>query len=195
MAKSGAKLLTISRDINPCSLVSEFLEVKKAQGVTAFTIRSSKSALNNFFAEYKGSITDGKKLKHAVCLFLADKTNEYYNKPLQALRQFFEYCIGENVLRTNPCDGLRYKKHTNRIVEHSEETIKAMLQLSDRSTFAGLRDYVFIMVMLDTGIRPNELLQIRISPQDNIVSNDDLFIPTCVICALAGKSLRDYRYS
>lgn len=51
MAKSGAKLLTIQRDINPYSLGAQFLELKKLQGVTQFTIRSCKSALHNFFAE------------------------------------------------------------------------------------------------------------------------------------------------
>ena len=166
MAKPGAKLITIQKDINPFSLVADFLLFKKAQGITNFTIRSYRSALRTFFAEYKGNITNSKKLKQAVYIFLSDKTNEYYNKLLQALRQFFDYCIGEGVLKLNPCYGLKYKQHSVRIVEHSESVIKALLDLPDKGTFAGLRDYTFMLTILDTGIRPNELLQIKIKDMD-----------------------------
>lgn len=166
MGKKGLQLHSIQADINPFSLMAEFIEYKRSYGVTEFTIRSIRSALNNFFAEYKGSIKDYKKLRRGVMLFLTDKSNEYYNKLLQALRQFFDYCIGERLLECNPCDGFKYKRHTNRIVEHSEEVIKALLSIPDRGTFAGLRDYVFMLVILDNGIRPNELLQILIEDID-----------------------------
>lgn len=72
----------------------------------------------------------------------------------------------EGVLKTNPCEGLRYKSHTSRIVQHDEVTIKAFLKLPDRTTFAGLRDYTIILTMLDTGIRPSELLQVKMNDID-----------------------------
>lgn len=37
-----------------------------------------------------------------------------------------------------------------------EETLAKLLQVHDKSTFAGLRDYTFIVLTLDTGIMPNE---------------------------------------
>jgi site-specific recombinase XerD len=166
MAKRGPKLLACQKDTNPYSVVSDFLDLKKSQGVTSFTIRSCRSALHTFLAQYKGNISDGKKLSLAVGIFLAGKSNEYYNKLLQALRQFFDYCISEGILKVNPCDGMRYKRHTTRIVEHSQDAIRALLDIPDKGTFAGLRDYVFILVMLDTGIRPNELLQVRLTDID-----------------------------
>jgi site-specific recombinase XerD len=175
LAKKGPKLLTAQKDVNPFSLAEDFLIMRRAQGITQFTISSHRSALRNFLADYKGNIKDVRKLRQAVYVFLADKPKSgYYNKLLQALRQFFEYCIGEGILHKNPCDGLKYKRESPRIVEHSEKTIKALLGIPDTSTFSGLRDYLLILTILDTGIRPNELLQIRIGDVDFM--NRQLFV-------------------
>ena len=167
LAKKGAKLLGIQQDINPFSLMEDYLIIKQSE-VTHFTISSHRSALRNFLAEYKGNIKDVKKLKQGVTLFLIDKNSSYYNKLLQALRQFFDYCIGEGVLKENPCIGLKFKHSNVRIVEHSVEVIKALIDSPDKSTFAGLRDYTFILTMLDNGIRPNELLQLQLLDIDFI---------------------------
>jgi|GEM_PF-2742573 len=118
MANKDPKLLTAQRDINPFSLMEEFIIMRQTQGGTKFTLSSIQSGLRNFLAEYKGNIKGVKKLKQAVHLFLADKKNGYYNKLLQALRQFFEYCIGEDILKENPCDGLKHKREGARIVQH-----------------------------------------------------------------------------
>jgi site-specific recombinase XerD len=166
LAKKGAKLIGIQRDINPFSLMEEFLLIRQAEGITKFTVTSYRSALRNFLAVYRGSIKDGNKLRQAVNIFLADKKSGYYNKLLQALRQFFQYLIGEGILKTNPCDNLRYKREGSRIIQYDEKVIKALLSMPDTSTFAGLRDYVFMLVMLDVGIRPNELLQITLRDID-----------------------------
>lgn len=159
-------MIEVGKDLNPFSLMEEFLLLKKAQGVTDFTISSFRSALRNFLAGYKGNIRDSRKLKQAAYLFLADKKSGYYNKLLQAIRQFFEYCIGEGIIKENPCEGLKYKRGGARIVQHDEKTIRALLEIPDQSTFSGLRDYTIMLVMLDTGIRPNELLQIKLEDID-----------------------------
>jgi site-specific recombinase XerD len=170
MAKTGSKLITIQPDLNPFSLVSDFICLRKSQGLTLYTIASFKSSLSNFFMEYRGSIKDGKKLKQYVAIFLADKKAGYHNKLLQALRQFFDFCIGEGILKENPCHGIRFKRYSVRIVDHDEKTIRALLAIPDKKTFAGLRDYTIILTILDTGIRPNELLQIGIKDIDFINS-------------------------
>ncbi|KYZ75788.1 hypothetical protein AXX12_11345 [Anaerosporomusa subterranea] len=168
MAKKGSKLIGIEQDLNPFSLIIDFLNARKAQGITSFTLSSLRSALTQFFTAYKGNIRNDQKLNQAVTIFLSDKKAGYYNKLLQALRQFFDYCICEQILKRNPCEGIRFKRETARIVQHDQSVIRALLTLPDQSTFAGLRDYAFILTMLDTGIRPNELLQICIRDVDLI---------------------------
>ncbi|SDF06501.1 Tyrosine recombinase XerC [Sporomusa acidovorans DSM 3132] len=176
--KKGTVVKNIQSDINPFSLALEFTYYKEAQQVTSMTITSFKHTLNHFFAEYKGNIQDAKKLQRAVLMFLGGKSNEYYNKQLQALRQFFEYCIGEGVIQENPCNGLKYKRHSVRMVEHSQETIEDLLSIPDKSLFVGLRDYTAMLVMLDNGIRPNELLQITIDDID--FSNSQIIVREAV---------------
>lgn len=166
LAKKGAKQVAIAQDINPFSLLEEFIIMRKAQGISNYTATSYRSALRNFFAEYKGSIKDSKKLKQAVYLYLSDKSSGYYNKLLQALRQYFEYCIGEGILTENPCNMLKYKRSGARIIQHDDNTIKVFLSIPEKGTYSGLRDYTLILTMLDTGIRPNEIVQIKIEDID-----------------------------
>ena len=162
MAKKGSKLISITQDMNSFSIAEEFLQYKKAEGVTNYTLTSFRSAYRQFLTDYKGNLREETKLKKAVLIFLADKKAGYYNKLLQALRQFFAYCVLEGVCKSDPTEGMKYRREGSRIVDHSDKLIKSLLSLPDCSTFAGLRNYTFMLTMLDTGIRPNELLQIRI---------------------------------
>lgn len=166
MAKTGPKLIGIQQDINPFSLMEDYLIKKRGQGVTQFTVTSHRSALRNFFAEYKGNIKDVRKLKQASYLFLSDMKAGYYNKVLQALRQFFEFLIAEGIIKENPCSDMRYKRSNVRIVHHEEAVLKAFLELPDRTSFAGQRDYAIALTILDNGIRPNELLQVTVKDID-----------------------------
>ena len=163
MSKKGSKLISITQDLNPFSIVEDFLQYKKAEGVTNYTITSFRSAYRQFLTDYKGNLREETKLKKAVMIFLTDKKAGYYNKLLQALRQFFAYCVVEGICKSDPTEGMKYRRESSRIVDHSEKTIKALLSLPDCSTFSGLRNYTFMLIMLDTGIRPNELLQIRMN--------------------------------
>jgi len=170
LAKSGSILISIQRDINPFSLIMEFINYRRKQGISQYTVTSFRSGLTNFFTEYRGSIRDSKKLRQHVLLFLGDKKASYHNKLLQALRQFFDYCIGESLLTENPTAGIKFKRGAIRIVEHDEKTIKALLNVINRTTFSGYRDYIIVLLFIDTGIRPNELLQLRI-PDIDFVNN------------------------
>ena len=163
MAKKGSKLIGIAQDINPFSVAEDFLRFKKAEGVTNYTLTSFRSAYRQFFADYKGTLREEVKLRRAVILFLADKKAGYYNKLLQALRQLFNYCMLDKLCKEDPTEGIRYKRESSRIVDHSDKAIKTLLSLPDCSTFAGLRNYTFMLTMLDTGIRPNELVQIKMT--------------------------------
>lgn len=93
--------------------------------------------------------------------FLRDKIASYYNKQLQAFRQFFDYLIGCEVIEDNPCKGIKYKPEPFRIIDHDPKTIQNLLKRPNKTTFSGLRDYAYMLLALDTGIRPYEALQLR----------------------------------
>ena len=148
----------VSREI----IVTDFLERKRLSGITATALDDLRGVLRRFFQFYKGDLTDEIRLRTAVLEYLLGKKAEYYNKIKCTLSQFFSLCVEEGVLKNNPCKGLQYKRTSSRIVEHGERTIQELLKLPDKSTFVGLRDYTYILFLMDTGCRPSEALQIRL---------------------------------
>ncbi|AIF51161.1 site-specific integrase [Pelosinus sp. UFO1] len=64
-------------------------------------------------------------------------------------------------MKTNPAIKLKYRRPTIQVVDHSEKNIRDFMNAIETDTFAGLRDFAFVNMMLDCGIRPNEALQIK----------------------------------
>ena len=146
----------------PVELIDDYLEGKRLAGVTQFTLDNQKSTLNRFFRDCAG--VDGQKQwEKAVCSYLLNKRNSYFNKELDTLRQFWDYCVEEQVISKNPCQGIHFRPHASRIVDHSQGTVRKLLKMPDRTTFAGLRDYTLMLLILDTGIRPQEALRLKVT--------------------------------
>jgi site-specific recombinase XerD len=151
-------------------LADDFLEKKRLTGITLQAVTDMEGVLRRFFQYYDGELTDETRLKKAILEYLVNKRADHYNKTMQVLRQYFSHCIEEGVINDNPCKGLKFKPQASRIVEHDEQTIKALLNLPDKRTFVGLRDATYFMLLVDTGIRPHEALRLRIGDwQDNYI--------------------------
>lgn len=147
------------------SSVEEFLVWKQLQGVSKYAIIDHKQAWSLFLRRYPDlDVGDVAAVRRAILGFLQNRNAAYYNKILQALRQFFDYLIDECDMKfVNPCKGLKYKPTPRRIVDHDAETIKSFLKVPDKSSFVGYRDYVFMILMIDTGIRPHEAIQLQVA--------------------------------
>lgn len=153
-------------------LASDFVETKKLQGLGRFGISAIEYTVGKFIEFCGGKLLEGAELRRKVLLFLNDKNkgNAYYNKQLSILGQFFNHCIQLGEMGKNPCKGFKYRPEARRLVDHSEETIKKLLKLPNQKTFPGLRDYVLMLTILDTGIRPYEAQQLRINDiQENTI--------------------------
>lgn len=143
-------------------VVEEFLSHCRVQGLGQDSLRSHGYTLQHFFEDYEGDLRDTGGIKKAVGRMLQGKQDAYYNKQLNGLRGFFDYCVQEGLMETNPAAQFKYRRPTVQVVEHSEESVKALLRIIDKGTFAGLRDYAFVTLILDTGIRPSEALQLTV---------------------------------
>ncbi len=166
MSKKGEDgiLMKVKRTVDFELLAEEYILIREAE-VSKYTVNSIRRTLNHFLTSFDDAVTE-KSLKLKALQFLSGKNNEHYNKQLQALRGFLQYCVSEGYLEANPCAAIKYKPHTNRIVQHGEEVIRKLLDAPDRNTWAGLRDYTAMILTLDTGIRPNELVQVCIADFD-----------------------------
>ncbi|WP_346356284.1 site-specific integrase [Azotosporobacter soli] len=162
--KNEDVLFKVKQEFDFALLAEEFILMREAE-VSKFTVGSIRNTLKQFLAFCDGTVAE-KGLKLKVLQFLAGKGNEHYNKQLQAIRGFFRYCVEEGQLSDDPCISVKYKPHTSRIVQHNEEVIRRLLDAPNKATWAGLRDYTAMVLFLDTGVRPNELVQIKLGDFD-----------------------------
>lgn len=150
--------------------MAEFIAAKVAKGLAETTIRDYRRFLDDFL-EFSSNTLDDEILLDEVCNFFAsipDTSPARYNHPFQNLNSFFKWAIKKNKLKTNPIAELELhkKKDDGCIKPASIEDIKKLLNSFDKSTFAGLRNYLITLLMIDTGIRTSELRRLKDSDLD-----------------------------
>lgn len=134
-----------------------FLWWKQASGLSETTLKDYTDYVSRFFKNYPDSYQDENILKHAVYEYMGKSAKPaYYNLKLIYLKAFFTWCVDEGVLSANPLKSFKKRKAEGRVVNLDNETLKKLIDLPDKRTFAGLRDYCLIILTLDCGIRPKE---------------------------------------
>ncbi|MHC1760587.1 MAG: hypothetical protein AB9917_13985 [Negativicutes bacterium] len=96
--------------------INEFLEWKELQGVSKYAIIDHRQAWKLFVEQYPNlDIENMPIIRKAIMSFLRNKKAAYYNKLLQAFRQFFDYLVRECDMEfTNPYIDRSYlHKNTN----------------------------------------------------------------------------------
>ncbi|MGB9868187.1 MAG: tyrosine-type recombinase/integrase [Bacillota bacterium] len=143
--------------------VQEFLLSKRAEGRAERTLKDYSRWLGEFFARAGEAWPDYHRLKQAVREFFAElgtKAPATYNMARAYLKAFFAWAVGEGYIAGDPLQGLPKRRDEGRPRSVDAETVKRLLQLPDRGTFAGLRDYALLLLQLDCGIRPGEALRL-----------------------------------
>lgn len=160
--------------------IKAFLKYKSGQGIRDVTIKLYIRDFNDFAHHLKSENVNFESLKQAVQEYFttkADKAPATYNIPYTNLNSFFNWAVEiEGILPKNPLKHLAYtkKKDLGRVRHIPEEEVKKLLKVIKLTTYAGYRDYCIIMITLDTGIRPNELFQLKVS--DYNPDNRTLFV-------------------
>ncbi len=82
---------------------------------------------------------------------------------MRVWRVFFNWCYQEELIDKNPVLRLKSPKADKRIIPaFTDEQIEKMLACFDLSTVAGFRDYLIILLLLDTGIRLSEIAGLEV---------------------------------
>jgi integrase/recombinase XerD len=98
--------------------------------------------------------------RHQVTGKLAPSTVVSY---VLTIKAFFGWCLVEELIKVNPSARLSKPKIPERVVSaFTPDHIDRMLGVCDTSTVKGFRDYVLLLVLLDTGIRVSELCGLRL---------------------------------
>lgn len=169
-------------------LMENYLLYKKAQGLRDITIRGHKDVISLFYKRHPEAFKKPDLLQKSVFEFFAENiAPATYNIRRNYLKQFFSWCVENGFYQENPLEILKKKKDQGRIVQLDEKTIKDLLDLPDRTTFAGLRDYALMVLTLDTGIRPQEAFKIMID--DINFKNREIYIKPSASKTVTGRIL------
>jgi integrase/recombinase XerD len=92
---------------------------------------------------------------------LADSSIHVY---VLTFKSFFSWCYHEGLISSNPADDrLELPKVTKRVRSTFDtQHIQALLDVCDRSTDIGYRDFTMLLVLFDTGMRLAELASLRL---------------------------------
>ncbi len=157
--------------------LQQFLFYKRAEGRSELTLRDYEYHVTHFFDLYPNCFHDEQQLKKCLYEYLSQPIKPAtYNLRLTYLKAFFKWCVEENILKSNPLEGLPKKKAEGRIANIDTEILEKLLKLPDKNTFCGLRDYALILLTLDTGIRPKEAFSLLIEHFD--FKTLQVFIPS-----------------
>ncbi|NLO38087.1 MAG: tyrosine-type recombinase/integrase [Ruminiclostridium sp.] len=158
--------------------MNDFLKFKTAQGMSELTMRDYHNTFERFMRIACNTLSPD-ILKQELLEFLtplADASPAKFNRPYSNLNSFLNWLIFQGVIEINPLlsIGLKKKRDEGRIRCIDVKYIKVLLDVINLKTYAGLRDYILILLMLDCGIRPCEAFKIELKDID--YNNDFLTI-------------------
>jgi integrase/recombinase XerD len=82
---------------------------------------------------------------------------------VRVLKVFFSWCLHEDLIDTNPALRVAQPKAPDNLVPtFTAEHIEAMLATCDQKTRVGFRNYVMLLLLLDTGMRVSEICGLRV---------------------------------
>lgn len=89
------------------------------------------------------------------------------NNVTRNLKIFFNHLVRERRINESPMDAVGYQIEEKDTFEvFSDEDVLKLLESPNRRIYTGLRDYVMMLVLCDTGLRIKELTHLKISDVD-----------------------------
>jgi integrase/recombinase XerD len=89
------------------------------------------------------------------------------NAAIAQLRPFFNYLVEQEIILDNPMTRIKKGKLDQKpILPFSSEDVQNLLKQPDKSRHAGYRDYSIMLMLLSTGMRISECLNLTISDVD-----------------------------
>ena len=160
----AANVINIRRNIPKTwqECLSRFLTMRSAEGAAERTLTGYRQIVELFFSRYPTAWSA--KATDCVAGFLSQKgiAVATYNLRLKTLRPFFAFAARQGAFTESPAAPFKYRRGQQpRVVDHSIEDMRKVLDAIGTDTFARLRDTALFLFNLDSGIRPSEALALR----------------------------------
>ena len=167
-----------------------FLNMCEAKNLATRTLADYYSRLTKFYLYLK---KENAQLVEDVAMVEETHITNYINSMTEkyspstvrgtfvVLKVFFKYALHKNYIMCNPLEYMKAPKLPKVFVHaFSKAEVQEILTSFDRGTFDGYRNYVMMTVLFGTGMRKQELLQLRV---DDMLQDD-----TCIkVCGKGNK--------
>lgn len=144
-----------------------FLKVKEIEQISPDSIKGYVSFFSTVENKIGGRLNydDENELSLQVLDYfqkISDFKNSSYNTAYKHARAYFNYLVKIKKLDNNPLTlmGIKERKDEFNPRPCETEDLKKLLKVIDVDTYAGLRDYTAILLIVDTGIRPAEAFRL-----------------------------------
>jgi integrase/recombinase XerD len=161
-----------------------FIKDAERKGLREFTIRYYRRECNdfrNYLARNEHSLFMHEIVRGDIDAYLEDMQKERglkngtINAKLRAIRTLFHYLHDNKYIPQNPMHKYSLMRDRKGNIEtFSLNQLKALFNATDKRTFTGQRDYTFMLLLLETGIRLNEATGILV--EDVKLSEGSIFI-------------------
>ncbi|GAA0427241.1 tyrosine recombinase XerC [Virgibacillus salarius] len=161
-----------------------FIRDAKRKGLREFTIKYYQRECNdfrNYLMQFGHSLIINEVLRSHIDEYVEDMQNRRYlkvvtiNTKLRAIRTLFNYLYENKYIDDNPMQKYSLLKDRKANIETlSLKQLQQLLNAPDKRTFTGQRDYTFMLLIIETGIRLNEAAGILV--EDVKLSEGLIFI-------------------
>lgn len=149
-------------------LLTEFLFNCQCRKLSDRTTNNYKKQINyllNFLEEQNITEIEGVLPQHIKQFLIAMKqkgrTSNYQNDLLKAFKVFFKYCYNEKYIDKIITEKIKNAKMEKVIIRtFSDEELKRMIKYYNKMDFLTFRNKVIVSMLIDTGIRLSELLNL-----------------------------------
>uniref|UniRef100_A0A0M0KMU2 Integrase/recombinase XerD n=1 Tax=Halalkalibacterium halodurans TaxID=86665 RepID=A0A0M0KMU2_ALKHA len=173
------------KDVSFDDAVDDFCNDRLRTGTRESTIeyyRKELGVFRRFMIAQKDGIKkvaeiDRKLLDEFIVYLREQRGNKVggINAKIRAIRAFMFYCADVKYIANNPAtDWKQISGKEPEIHTFTASQITSILKIIDRRNFTGLRDYVLILFLLDTGARISEAL--GVTPDDILFAESRIYL-------------------
>jgi integrase/recombinase XerD len=175
LSSDELKIVKRSTKANKLSVkdaLKSFIDDCLSRNLRSFTIAYYKREITAFFKQIKiDNVYEVKQehIKQAIRDMRKTHKVTSINDRLRAIRTFFNFLVDSKQIKNNPFSGIKLLKDRQKVIKpFTDRQLNLLFRQPDLRTFTGVRDYTFMMVFLDTGIRLNELYNLDVDDIDLI---------------------------
>lgn len=126
--------------------------------ITTSVIREWIVDMQEQYVVYQKHVRGGKRKG------LAPKT---INGRVKDIKHFFNVAVENGLIERNEASPIKLlKEPIDTVAGLSEKQVKQLLKACDQKSYTGFRDYVYCLLVLDTGLRAGEMLSLRVKHFD-----------------------------